>query len=137
MERSFGGNLILQELRKAGAKVEPHSKWFRHDTKDEQWLAEVGKKKWIVLMRDKAIGHRLLELEALLYAGVKAFVLIQGGLPDSENAKIIVGALQRMLRMAAENNFPFIARIGRTSSVTLWKTKAKVKEAQRRRSRKR
>jgi hypothetical protein len=74
LERSFGGKILLKELRKAGMKVVPHSARFRHDTKDEQWLAYVGKRRFIVLMRDQAIGRRLLELEALLYAGVKSFV---------------------------------------------------------------
>lgn len=106
--------------------MEPHSARFRHDTKDEKWLAYVGKEKLIVLMRDQTIGRRSLELEALLYAGVKSFVLVQGQLPDAENARIIIGALPKMLRMIADNNFPFIARVaqrGKSSSVTMWKTR--------------
>lgn len=46
-------------------------------------------------MRDETIGRRLLELEALLYAGVKSFVLVQGQLKDAENARIIIGHYQK------------------------------------------
>jgi len=137
LERSFGGNLILEELRKAGAKVEPHNKHFRHDTQDEQWLEVVGEKKWPVLMRDQMIGRRRLELDALLDAGTKAFVLVQGGLRDSENAKIMITALPKILTMVEENHFPFIARIKKDSTVVLWKTKPKKQIGMQRKRRKR
>lgn len=70
------------------------------------------------------IGRRQLELEALLNAGTKAFVLTQGGLKDSENAKLMIAALPEILKMVSENRFPFIARIRKDSTVVLWKTKS-------------
>jgi hypothetical protein len=82
----------------------------------------VGEKKWIVLMRDQNIGRRPLELEALLRAGVRSFVLVEGRLPDRENAKILIKAIPRMLEMISEQRFPFIARIRRDSSISTWKT---------------
>jgi hypothetical protein len=124
LERSFGGTLVLEELRKAGLKVEPHQARFRHNTPDIEWLAVVGEKKWIVLMRDQNIGRRPLELEALLQAGVRSFVLVEGQLPDRENAKILTKAIPRMLELISENRFPFIARVRRDSSVVLWKSQA-------------
>jgi len=123
----LNGKLILEALRKAGMKVEPHSTYFRHDTPDIEWLAVVGEKKWIVLMRDQKIGRRRLELEALLEARVKAFVLTSGQLPDTQNAKIVIGAIPRMLQMISDNDFPFIARIQLNSSVALWKTRKPIR----------
>ena len=102
--------------------MEPHQARFRHNTPDIEWLAVVGEKKWVVLMRDQNIGRRPLELEALLRAGVKSFVLVEGQLPDRENAKILVKAIPRMVEMITEHRFPFIARVRRDSSVALWKT---------------
>ena len=116
--------MIRDELRKAGLQVEPHNKWFRHDTPDEVWLPRVGKRKWIVLMRDKKIGTRPLELDALLYGGVKAFALISGQMKDSESAKIIIKELPNILDKVNENQRPFIAKILRNSDVVLWKDKA-------------
>ena len=113
--------MIRDELRKAGLQVEPHNKWFRHDTADEVWLPKVGKRKWIVLMRDKKIGTRPLELDALLYGGVKAFALISGQLRDSESAKIIIKALPNIFDKINENDFPFIGKILRSGDVVLWK----------------
>jgi hypothetical protein len=111
--------------------VEPHQARFRHNTPDIEWLAVVGEKKWVVLRRDQNIGRRPLELEALLRAGVKSFVLVEGQLPDRENAKILVKAIPRMIEMIHEYRFPFIARLKRDSSISLWKTFKELPKRQR------
>lgn len=74
-------------------------------------------------MRDQNIGRRPLELEALLQAGVKSFVLVEGQLPDRENARILIKAIPRMFELISEHRFPFIARVRRDSTMTLWKTR--------------
>jgi hypothetical protein len=104
-------------------QVEPHKKWFRHDTPDEEWLPVVGEKKWIVLMRDLRIGTRLIELNALLSGRVKAFALVSGEQPDKRNAETVIKAIPRILDMIESHNFPFIAKIQKTGAVELWKTK--------------
>src|SRR6266850_6720433 len=76
LDRAFGGKLILEKLRKAGLRVESHHVRFRHNTPDTEWLAVVGEKKWIVLTRDAMIGRRRLELDALLSAGTRVFVVV-------------------------------------------------------------
>jgi hypothetical protein len=121
LERSLGGDFILNEFRKAGLTVEPHSNWFRHDTPDTKWLPEVGKKNWVVLMRDQRIGKRPLELQALLNSGVKAFVLVTGELKNKENARIFIKAMPAICTMTEANDFPFIARVLINSKVVLWK----------------
>ena len=103
-------------------KVEPFGNRFRHDTPDIEWLSVVGEKKWIVLMRDQKIGRRPLDLDALLRARVKAFVLTTGELRDQQNAAIVIGALEQIFEMIDNNRFPFIARIHQNSKVVLWKT---------------
>ncbi len=113
--------MIREDLRKAGLRVEQHKTWFRHDTPDEVWLPKVGKRGWPVLMRDKKIGTRPLELDALLYSGVKAFALISGQLKDSESAKIIIKGLPQILNAIEQNDFPFIAKILRSGEIVIWK----------------
>src|SRR5688500_9524121 len=111
LERSLGGRTILEELRSAGLQVEPHKKWFRHDTPDEDWLPVVGEKKWIVLMRDFRIGRRVIELNALLSSRVKAFALISGDQQDKQSAETLIKAMPKILEMIETNHFPFIAKI--------------------------
>lgn len=123
--------MVIDELRKVGVKVEPHWTRFRHDTEDTEWLAVVGEKKWVVLMGDKAIGRRALELEALLEARVKAFVLTRGGITASEQARILIDALPQMLKMVEETRFPFLAKIYLDGSVAIWKTEPKIQKGRR------
>lgn len=73
-------------------------------------------------MRDQNIGRRPLELETLLEAGVRAFVLMTGQLPDRENAAILTRAIPHMFKMIGETSGPFLARVRRDSSVVLWRT---------------
>ena len=81
----------------------------------------VGEKKWIVLMRDLTIGRRLLELDALLDARVKSFAIVSGQLKDADSAVIIIKALPKIFEMIEQNNFPFIAKVQKDSTVNLWK----------------
>lgn len=115
--------MIFEELRKAGLTVEAHKTRFRHNTEDVDWLAVVGEKKWVVLMRDLAIGRNPIELNALLYAKVRAFVLQRGDWPDKENAELIISVLPKIFRLLRECKFPFIAKIMKDKTVFIWKTK--------------
>lgn len=117
--------MILGKLRDAGLKVESHHKRFRHNTPDTEWLAVVGEKKWIVLTRDAMIGHRMLELDALLAARARVFVVVAREFTDEASAKIIIEALPKVLKMLDENRFPFIARIRHDATVVLWKDEVK------------
>lgn len=102
-------------------QVEPHKKWFRHDTPDEDWLPVVGEKRWIVLMRDLHIGMRVIELNALLSSNVKAFALISGEQPDKRSAEVLITALPKILDMIESHDFPFIAKVHKNGDVELWR----------------
>ena len=122
------GKQVAAALRDAGLKVETHATWFRHDTPDEIWLTVVGYFEWVVLKRDKGIGKNVIELDALLDAGVKSFVMASGQLKDVENAAIFIQSLSKIFEMIDANDFPFIAKVFRDSKVNLWKTKPKARK---------
>jgi len=115
-------------LREAGLTVETHATWFRHDTPDEIWLTVVGYFEWVVLKRDKGIGKNAIELDALIDAGVKSFVMASGQLKDVENAAIFIRALPKIFEVIDENDCPFIAKVFRDSRIELWKTKPKARK---------
>jgi PIN like domain len=46
------GKKFPEILRAAGLRIERHMDHFRHDTPDEEWLWEIGKRKWIALTHD-------------------------------------------------------------------------------------
>ena len=114
VDRSLGRG-VAEALRKGGAQAEHHDDHFAQDAPDQDWLGEVGRRGWLVLTKDKEIRRRTLEREALLAAGVRAFVLTSGNLRGAEMAEIFVRHLRRMERLARRTPPPFIARVTRTS----------------------
>lgn len=60
-------------LRAADIPFVAHRDLFAHDTPDEKWLAEAGRRGWLVLTRDQNIRRRPDELKALRDAGVLLF----------------------------------------------------------------
>jgi hypothetical protein len=82
------------------------------------------------------IGKRKLQLDALLNARVKAFVLVTEDLKNAENAEIVIKQINKIFDMITENNRPFIAKI-RKDDVVLWKTDQPVLKGLKRRNEKR
>ncbi len=105
-------------LQHAGALVELHDDHFPHDQDDADWLPIVGHRGWLVLTKDKAIRRRELEMQALMGAGVGAFILTATGLDGPSMASAFVAALPTMTRYAHTRVRPFVASvtaIGRVS----------------------
>ncbi len=119
IDRSLGRKAVAEALRANGARVEIHDDHLRQDARDEEWLAYVGARSWVVLTQDDRIRYHALELGALLDAKVRAFVLTAKGLRGEENAAIIVNALPAILRALARHSGPFVARIARNSKVDM------------------
>ena len=101
-------------------KLLVHDDLFPQTATDVQWLSEAGKNHWLVLTKDERIRYRVAEIAALRKAGVKAFVLTaRKDLTGQEMAEVLVKALPKIRRLASSQPPPFIAKVGRDSSVTL------------------
>ncbi len=119
IDRSLGRKKVASALRQAGAQVEVHDDHFPPDANDEHWLTAVGERGWLVLTKDLQIRRRATERQALMRAGVGAFVLTARGLDGAQMAETFVKALPAMRRFVSRNQPPFIARITRDGSVSL------------------
>ncbi len=108
-----------QALRDAGAAVETHDDHFPQGALDREWLPEVGERGWVLITKDREIRYRAAEREALLDAGVGAFVLRTRGLSGPENAQILVRALPKMIRFCTGNPPPFIAAVSPAGRVAI------------------
>lgn len=104
---------MAEALRSVGATVEIHDDHFPADARDQDWLVEVGRRGWVVLMKDKRVRRVELEREALLSAGVRAFVLTSGNLTGPEMAEIFARHLRRMAQMIVSHRDPFVAGVSR------------------------
>lgn len=119
IDYSLGGVAVAGALRAAGARVEIHLDSFAPDLPDPDLLAEIGRRRWIFLSKDSNIRRRPLETNALLAAGVRAFILSSGNLRGEEQAESFVRALPAMVKICAERDGPFIARVTRSGDVAV------------------
>ena len=115
VDRCLESRSLVESLVEAGAVVRRHSEFFKPDASDQHWLPEVGEKGWVVLTKDKNIRRNELERDALLAAGVRAFVLTLGNLTGDETAAILSSHLVKMRNMAISVPAPFVANVTRTS----------------------
>jgi PIN like domain len=107
-------------MRAAGATVEHVRGALPPGLPDEQWLKEIGERGWIVLMRDKAIRRRPLELQALKDGAVGAFVFTGGQATAQTTADAVTPKLTKMAAISISEPKPFLY------SLTLGGTLSKV-----------
>jgi PIN like domain len=119
IDRSLGRKIVAQALREVGEIIQIHDDHFAPDAKDEDWLAEVGKRGWIVLTKDDRIRYRVTERSAITSAKVRAFVLSSSQLQGKEMAAAFVKALPQIKRLIANHAPPFIGRVSRNGKVSL------------------
>ena len=69
---------------------------------DERWLGDVGRRDWVVLMKDDAIRRRPSERDALAEAGLRAFCLTNANLRAAEQTARFLGCIDRIVRRASK-----------------------------------
>jgi hypothetical protein len=111
VDESLGGNVVTSALREAGASVERLRDHFPPGTPDQEWLAEVGNRGWVVVTKDKRIRRRPAEVAAIVGANVRAFVLTSGNATGQAMAQAYVAALPAMRQYCRDFAPPFVATV--------------------------
>jgi len=73
----------------------------------------------VVVTKDKRIRRRSVEREALINAGVRAFVMGSGNLSGAAMARVLTAAMPDILKTIANQPPPFIARINQAAKIDL------------------
>lgn len=107
------GRVIWETLREAGIRIERHLDHFVHNSPDDEWLVEVGRRGWYVLTLDRKIRYRPNEKAAVLEAGVGLFILVGKNATHAELARNFVATRPRLYDFIETQQRPFIARIYR------------------------
>jgi hypothetical protein len=121
------GKQFPDTLIKAGIKVEKHGDHFIDNAKDEEWLAEIGKRGWYALTHNRRIRYTPNEKNAVKKFRVGLFVLV-GKLPFLKLAENFVLTLPKIQKFIDKNPRPFIAKIYRShkenisGSVQIWES---------------
>lgn len=86
---------------------------------DEEWLADAGRRGWVVLMKDAKVRYRPSQLDAISAFGVRAFCLANANLRGSEQAQRFITNLPRIARIADEPG-PYIYGVYADGLKRLW-----------------
>lgn len=92
---------------------------FAEGTPDQEWLADVGRRGWVVITKDQRIRRRQAEFRALLAANVAAFVLTSGNLTGGAMGQAFVHAYARMQKLLRDYELPFVAAVDVAGNVRL------------------
>lgn len=93
-------------LTELGAPFVALNQHFPQNTPDEVWLKEAGKRRWVVLTRDKNIRRRPNELQAFRDSGVIVFVLTAGDASAADTATLVSRLYLRLIRKAQATKAP-------------------------------
>jgi len=111
VDRSLGRGIVVDTLRAAGQQVHAHDDLFAQNTPDTEWLADVGRRRWVVLTKDKAIRSNHLELRALVEANVACVMLGRGNLTAEAMGKLFADNLRRIERSLRRFHLPLVATL--------------------------
>ncbi len=78
------------------------------DAQDDEWLAQVGAKGWVVISQDRKFHQLRSELAAVQAHSVRCFYLHGGSEPMWYTFRDFTCALSRMIKIAEQQLPPFI-----------------------------
>jgi hypothetical protein len=95
-----------------------HDEVFPPDAEDAVWLAEAGRRRWIVLTKDERIRWKPGEQSAIVKWGVRCFVLHPSrGLTGDDMAEILVRVLPRIIKHAEAERAGFVKTVSRQGRI--------------------
>jgi hypothetical protein len=122
IDRSLGRHRIAEALRGIGWSVRTHFEIYEdrdEEVDDVEWLAMAGARRFVVLMKDQKIRRRELELNALVDAHVRAFVLTQGAVTADAHIETMLTHQHRILQRCRQDG-PFIYGVHPSGVRPIW-----------------
>ena len=109
------GRTVADVLRAEGHDVRPFDEFA--GVADIRWLPAIGERRWVLLTKDKNVRKNQLEVDAILNAGVRAFVVTAANIHRDAMATLISRAMRKIYRICHRGG-PFIFNITATGLVT-------------------
>lgn len=111
--------MVPDALRAIGVTVERKTDHFDQDTPDSVWLREVGKRRWIILSKDKSLTHNHIEIVELLKANTHSFLLTSGNFTAAEMANAFISAMREMQGIVHSTPAPVVASVSKSGNVRI------------------
>ena len=115
-DRSLGRK-VPYALRLLGIDVAAHDDYFGQMTPDDRWLADVGRRGWIVLTKDNRMRFRATEREALIMYRIGCFAIRQGSATTEQMVAILTAAWANIEAISASAPRPFLYTVYINGSV--------------------
>lgn len=109
------GHRFPEILQASDLDVKKHDDVFPdvEGLKDVDWLSYVGERGWIAISHDKGISRKPNEINAVMRAEVRLFIVVGTNATFPELAENFVANKNKILQFATTHREPFIARIYR------------------------
>lgn len=124
IDRSLGRKHLAEALRDLGLTVHTMASVYgekrAQELDDEEWLADAGRRNWVVLMKDDRIRTRPAERDALMAAGVRAFCLTNAQLRAADQTARFVTNINRIIQRARKPG-PYIYGVYEDRLELLWR----------------
>ena len=112
LDESIYSRRLADAMREAGAQVVTPYEGGLAGSTDESWLAHIGSRRWLALMRDQNIKRRALERRALVSAKVGAFGCTTGEATADEVTAVVLKLIQKMVNIGVSEPRPFVYTFG-------------------------
>jgi hypothetical protein len=91
-----------------GCRTKTFIDYFPKETHDVNWLPHIGRWGWILLTKDRNIAENVTERNAIVNAGVRAFVIQDGRLSRADIIELLKFHIPRMMNAIAAWKAPFV-----------------------------
>jgi hypothetical protein len=103
--------LIALRLQSEGHDAGPFDEFA--GKKDVEFLPIIGERGWVLVTKDKNVRRNQLEVNAILNAGVRAFVITATSLNHQQIADLVLKIMPKILRISRQRG-PFLYNITAT-----------------------
>ena len=121
LDEGIGIQSLQKAIQDEGITCELLIDHFPRGTPDSDWLPKVGRNGWFLLTKDRAIQKNSIEYESLMNASLGAFFLVSSNISGKEITSCVIKAIPKMMKIIKSQQKPFLAKIYKDGSVTLWK----------------
>lgn len=106
LDRSLGRIIVPSILRSAGWDLVTLAEHYGvpqdESVTDVQWIEDAASRGWPILIKDKRIRYRPAEIDAVIRAEARCFVITRGDLTSAETANRFLACVVAIHEAAAE-----------------------------------